>query len=99
MLVGSRRNREAGQVGTWPILGFLQDFIAVMALFGLVTLLIAALSALEVTADELMDLCRRQLADYKVPRQIVFADELPTTPAGKIAKAALRENHRVTAGG
>ncbi|HET7349372.1 MAG TPA: heterodisulfide reductase-related iron-sulfur binding cluster [Marmoricola sp.] len=24
-------------VGTWPILGFLQDFIAVMALFGLVT--------------------------------------------------------------
>jgi fatty-acyl-CoA synthase len=30
------------------------------------------------------------LADYKVPRQIVFRDELPLTPAGKIHKAALR---------
>lgn len=35
--------------------------------------------------------CAAQLADYKVPRQIVFRDELPLTPAGKIQKAALRE--------
>ena len=27
------------------------------------------------------------------PRRIVFADELPTTPAGKIATAARRERY------
>ena len=36
--------------------------------------------------------CAEHLADYKVPRQIVFRDELPLTPAGKIQKAALRES-------
>jgi acyl-CoA synthetase (AMP-forming)/AMP-acid ligase II len=35
--------------------------------------------------------CTQGLADYKVPRQIVFRDELPLTPAGKIHKAALRD--------
>jgi fatty-acyl-CoA synthase len=35
--------------------------------------------------------CTHGLADYKVPRQIVFRDELPLTPAGKIHKAALRD--------
>jgi len=35
--------------------------------------------------------CASHLADYKVPRQIVFRDDLPLTPAGKIQKAALRE--------
>lgn len=46
-----------------------------------------------VGADELIGFCRQKLADYKVPRQIVFARELPMTPAGKIAKAALRGSH------
>ncbi|WP_106850309.1 class I adenylate-forming enzyme family protein [Blastococcus sp. Marseille-P5729] len=44
----------------------------------------------EVTGDELVEFCRGKLADYKVPREIVFVDELPMTPAGKIAKAQLR---------
>jgi len=33
--------------------------------------------------------CAEGLADYKLPRQFVFRDELPLTPAGKIHKAAL----------
>ncbi len=45
-----------------------------------------------VTAAELTEFCRARLADYKVPRQFVFASDLPMTPAGKIAKAALRES-------
>ena len=44
-----------------------------------------------VSDDELIDFCRGELADYKVPRQVVFVDELPMTPAGKIAKAQLKE--------
>jgi len=44
----------------------------------------------ELTEGEIRELCKRQLADYKVPRQIVFRDQLPMTPAGKVHKAALR---------
>lgn len=39
---------------------------------------------------ELVGWCRERLADYKVPRRIEVRGELPTTPAGKIAKAQLR---------
>ena len=42
------------------------------------------------SAQALQDFCRARLADYKVPRQIVFREQLPLTPAGKIQKAALR---------
>lgn len=42
------------------------------------------------TADELTDLCRNNLADYKKPRIIEFADELPLSPVGKIMRRALR---------
>ncbi|MDT7607725.1 MAG: AMP-binding enzyme C-terminal domain, partial [Pseudonocardiales bacterium] len=37
--------------------------------------------------------CAERLANYKVPRQIEFVTELPTTPSGKVAKAALRERY------
>lgn len=43
------------------------------------------------TAEAVLDHCRRNLADYKLPRQIVFRRDLPLTPAGKVQKAALRE--------
>jgi fatty-acyl-CoA synthase len=42
------------------------------------------------TAEELAAWCRERLADYKVPRRFEIRAELPTTPAGKIAKAQLR---------
>jgi acyl-CoA synthetase (AMP-forming)/AMP-acid ligase II len=40
--------------------------------------------------EELTAWCRERLADYKVPRRFEVRAELPTTPAGKIAKAQLR---------
>ncbi len=45
----------------------------------------------ELTESEIKELCKLQLADYKVPRQIVFREQLPMTPAGKVVKAALRD--------
>jgi fatty-acyl-CoA synthase len=42
------------------------------------------------TADELVAWCRKNLAGYKVPRTVVFA-ELPKTSTGKIQKFKLRE--------
>ena len=40
----------------------------------------------EVDADELRDFVKEQVANYKYPRQIWFADELPKGPTGKILK-------------
>ena len=44
------------------------------------------------SADQLIDHCRRSLANYKVPRRVEFSDtELPTGGTGKILKQVLRE--------
>jgi fatty-acyl-CoA synthase len=45
------------------------------------------------TREELIDWCRKNLAGYKCPRFIVFA-ELPKTSTGKIQKFKLREMAR-----
>ncbi|MGV2981119.1 acyl-CoA synthetase [Camelimonas sp. ID_303_24] len=45
------------------------------------------------TAEELLDWCRQNLARYKVPRAIVFA-EIPKTSTGKLQKFQLREKAR-----
>ena len=43
------------------------------------------------TEAEVRTWCGQHLADYKVPRQVVLRNTLPMTPAGKIHKAALRD--------
>jgi acyl-CoA synthetase (AMP-forming)/AMP-acid ligase II len=43
-----------------------------------------------VTADELLDHCRRQLAKFKVPKDVTFVDALPRNPSGKVLKRELR---------
>ncbi|GAA2454308.1 linear/branched/unsaturated fatty acid:CoA ligase LbuL [Actinomadura vinacea] len=45
------------------------------------------------TADELTAFCWERLADYKVPRQLVIAAEVPLTPVGKIHKALLKDRY------
>ncbi len=40
-------------------------------------------------ADELRAYVRANLARYKVPKEIVFTDELPRNPTGKVVKAEL----------
>ncbi|MEJ8849168.1 class I adenylate-forming enzyme family protein [Variovorax rhizosphaerae] len=42
------------------------------------------------TESDVLAHCAGQIADYKMPRQVVLRAELPMTPAGKIQKAALR---------
>jgi len=42
-------------------------------------------------AKELLDLCAARLANFKVPRQIVFVDDYPRTATGKIQRARLKE--------
>ncbi|OGA45405.1 MAG: long-chain fatty acid--CoA ligase [Betaproteobacteria bacterium RIFCSPLOWO2_12_FULL_62_58] len=42
------------------------------------------------TAQDIAQWCRERLAPMKVPRFVVFADELPHTPTHKVAKTVLR---------
>jgi long-chain acyl-CoA synthetase len=43
------------------------------------------------TEQEMKHFCLERLANYKVPREFVFADSLPKTAGGKIDKQSLRE--------
>lgn len=45
----------------------------------------------KVAPGELIELCRRYLAAYKVPRVIEIVDEIPKTPTGKILRRAFRQ--------
>jgi acyl-CoA synthetase (AMP-forming)/AMP-acid ligase II len=44
----------------------------------------------EAGAEELRAFGLEHLADYKVPRQFIFVDELPRNPTGKVIKPELR---------
>ena len=44
-----------------------------------------------VTEDDIIAHCRKELAAYKVPRQIVFKAELPKSTVGKILRRELRD--------
>ena len=44
-----------------------------------------------VDGDALREFCRERLARYKLPKEIIFADQLPYSPYGKVEKAKLRE--------
>jgi fatty-acyl-CoA synthase len=45
----------------------------------------------DLTADELKEHCRGQIAHFKVPRYVKFTDEFPMTVTGKVQKFRLRE--------
>ena len=51
---------------------------------------VVARPGVDLCEEDLLAHCRQNLADYKLPRQWVFRQELPLTPAGKIQKALLR---------
>jgi long-chain acyl-CoA synthetase len=45
----------------------------------------------KVSEQELMDHCLKVLARFKAPKSVVFLDELPKSPVGKILKRELRK--------
>jgi acyl-CoA synthetase (AMP-forming)/AMP-acid ligase II len=57
-----------------------------------VAFVVAADAAAPPSAQELQAWCRRQLADYKAPDEVVVVDALPLTPMMKIDKTSLREH-------
>jgi len=48
----------------------------------------------EATEEELISFCQQYLAKYKAPKKVVFIDEIPRTPSGKVKKFELREMYK-----
>jgi len=46
----------------------------------------------QLTEDEIKGYVKDNLANYKVPREVVFMDELPRNPTGKVLKRELAEH-------
>ena len=42
-------------------------------------------------ADAIIEACRANLADFKVPRAVYFVDEFPSATLDKVAKNQLRD--------
>ncbi len=47
----------------------------------------------KVTEEEIMEHCRQNLASFKRPRSVVFVDNLPRNPMGKLIKREIREKY------
>lgn len=45
------------------------------------------------TPEEIIEHCRQRLAGFKRPRSVVFVEELPRNPMGKLLKRVLREQY------
>ena len=45
----------------------------------------------ELTAEEVIEHCRPRMAGFKRPEDVIFIDELPRNPMGKVLKRVLRE--------
>ncbi|MEV6768550.1 acyl-CoA synthetase [Nocardia sp. NPDC051030] len=58
-----------------------------------VTAIIVPRNGTHPTAESVIAHCKQQLAGYKVPKYIAFADALPKNPSGKILKRELREQY------
>ena len=49
------------------------------------------------TAEDVIEHCRKELTGYKVPRHVYFRSELPKTNVGKILRRSLRDELRAAA--
>ena len=45
-----------------------------------------------ITAEQILDHCRKNLSKYKLPVDITIVDELPKNPVGKLDKPKLRRS-------
>ena len=43
-----------------------------------------------VTEEDIRSFCKREIAGYKVPRKVFFAESLPMSASGKLLKFKLR---------
>ena len=52
----------------------------------------------KLAADDVVQYVADNLASYKKPKEVVFVDELPYSPSGKLLKRELRETYKQRSG-
>ena len=50
-------------------------------------------SGSNITNTDVLEHCRSSLANFKSPKEVVFEDELPKNPSGKVVKRSLRDKY------
>jgi long-chain acyl-CoA synthetase len=55
--------------------------------------LVVLKKGMNTTEEEIIDLCKKNLASYKKPRSVEFRQELPKNPTGKILKRVIRQEY------
>lgn len=58
-----------------------------------VTAVVVLKQGMQMTEEELIVHCRKELAPFKVPKKVIFVDALPKTPTGKILKREMRKTY------
>ena len=53
--------------------------------------IIVPVAGATLSADDVVAYCRERLADYKLPREVLFRQDLPKTLTGKVQKKQLRD--------
>jgi fatty-acyl-CoA synthase len=77
------------------------DWVAEVAVIGLphphwveaVTAVVVPKAGAQPDEDAILRFCQEKLAGFKAPKRILFADDLPRNPSGKILKRELRLAH------
>ncbi|MBE4909272.1 long-chain fatty acid--CoA ligase [Bacillus luteolus] len=59
----------------------------------IVAAVVSLKSNLKVTVDELKTYCKQHLGSYKIPKHIMFENEIPKTHVGKIDKNSLQKKY------
>lgn len=57
-----------------------------------VTAVLVAMDGAEASDDAVLAFCRTQLAGYKMPKRVIWVEELPTNAYGKVLKRQLRSD-------
>ena len=59
-----------------------------------ITAVIVRKSGIEVTDDDIIDFCKKEMAGFKVPKKIIWYEgQIPRTPTGKVTKYVLVEKY------
>ena len=48
----------------------------------------------DITEEELITTLKKGIAGFKVPKQVIFVEELPRNAMGKVQKNVLRDNYQ-----
>jgi acyl-CoA synthetase (AMP-forming)/AMP-acid ligase II len=58
-----------------------------------VTAVVVLKQNVEIVEEDVITYCRERLAEYKVPKGVIFTDSIPRTPTGKVRKFILVERY------